>query len=59
MFDLTNNFFCFRYIAYGDEKAETEEFELDEPLSYLKSASADDLGDIIADIKVIAHTVLH
>ncbi|KAI1719726.1 conserved mid region of cactin domain-containing protein [Ditylenchus destructor] len=41
-----------RYIAYGEENETNEEFELDDPLSYIKSCGIDDLEDLFADIKV-------
>ncbi|VDM59043.1 unnamed protein product [Angiostrongylus costaricensis] len=47
-----------RYIQYGDENVEEidekkeDEFELEEPIKYIKGLSQDDYEDLIEDIKV-------
>uniref|UniRef100_A0A0K0CV59 Cactin_mid domain-containing protein n=1 Tax=Angiostrongylus cantonensis TaxID=6313 RepID=A0A0K0CV59_ANGCA len=47
-----------RYIQYGDENAEEnderkgDEFELEEPIKYIKGLSQDDYEDLVEDIKV-------
>ncbi|KJH52059.1 hypothetical protein DICVIV_01761 [Dictyocaulus viviparus] len=48
-----------RYISFGEESTEEEyekkedEFELDDPLNYLKGLSQDDYEDLVEDIKVV------
>lgn len=43
--------FLGRYIAYFDE-GNQDDFELDNPLTYLPTDSVDDFEDLVADIRV-------
>lgn len=42
----------FRYIGFEDPKNEFEEFELENPLTYLSKCSMEDFEDLQEDIKV-------